>query len=233
MQSDSPRWIDIQDNYSYPLSQFVIPHHYQDDLESVLIPYGLIQDRVAKLAEMIAADTEHPLVACCVLKGAHVFFSHLTEQLKKLKTGNGNSIPMSFEFIKVKSYENENSTGHVSISLTEEELKSFKGKDILIVEDIVDTGNTMVALLGKLAEYQPASVKVVSLLLKRPVEERIHISLTLSALPFQILLSLDMRWTTTNTLETWITSVSSMTLGNESMQSERIFRCIYSETVHH
>lgn len=74
---------------------------------------------------------------------------------------------MSYEFLKVKSYHNDQSTGDIKISLSEEELQGFKGKDVLIVEDIVDTGKTMVALLHLLAKYEPASVKVVSLLVKR------------------------------------------------------------------
>lgn len=47
---------------------------------------------------------------------------------------------MSFEFIKVKSYENEYSLGDVKISMSHEDLQGFQGKDLLIVEDIVDTG---------------------------------------------------------------------------------------------
>ena len=74
---------------------------------------------------------------------------------------------MSFEFMKVESYHNDQSSGHVKISLSEEELLALKGKDVLIVEDIIDTGNTMVALLEALKKYEPASVKVVSLLVKR------------------------------------------------------------------
>ncbi|KAJ3090174.1 hypoxanthine phosphoribosyltransferase 1 [Quaeritorhiza haematococci] len=165
--SPNTKWIDISPEVSYALDHFVIPTHYTQDLDRVLIPAGLIRDRVQKLAETIAADTTRPVVACCVLKGAHVFFAHLIEQLKKLKNAQGRSIPMSFEFIKVKSYENDQSTGDVKISLSEEDLQGFRGKDILIVEDIVDTGKTMVALLEKLKKYEPASVRVVSLLLKR------------------------------------------------------------------
>ncbi|KAJ1566519.1 hypoxanthine phosphoribosyltransferase 1, partial [Cladochytrium tenue] len=74
---------------------------------------------------------------------------------------------ISFEFIKVKSYVNASSTGDVRISLSEEELASFRGKDLLIVEDIVDSGATMVALTRRLRQYEPASIKVVSLLLKK------------------------------------------------------------------
>jgi hypoxanthine phosphoribosyltransferase len=96
-----------------------------------------------------------------------VFFADLTNHLKTLVNKTGKSIPMSFEFIKVKSYENDKSTGTVTISLSESELLAFKGKDLLIVEDIVDTGVTMVALTTLLSKYAPSSIKVASLLLKR------------------------------------------------------------------
>lgn len=89
------------------------------------------------------------------------------EDLKKQKNQQGESIPLSFEFIKVKSYENDQSTGSVHVSLSEDDMRSFKGKDLLIVEDIVDTGRTMVALIERLKQYSPASIKVVSLLLKK------------------------------------------------------------------
>ncbi|KAJ3009696.1 hypoxanthine phosphoribosyltransferase 1 [Thoreauomyces humboldtii] len=161
-----PNWIEIKETDGYALEHFVLPTHYDKALESVLIPYGLIKDRIAKLAADIALSCENPVVACCVLKGAHGFFAHLMDDLKKQKNSKGESIPLSFEFIKVKSYENENSTGDVKISLSEEDMASFQGKDLLIVEDIVDTGATMVALKARLEKYSPASIRVVSLLLK-------------------------------------------------------------------
>jgi hypoxanthine phosphoribosyltransferase len=155
------RWITINDSDSYPIEHLVIPNHYTHDLDSVLIPYGFIQDRVEKLALDISQSTSNSMVACCVLKGAYGFFSNLTDHLKKM------NVPLNVEFIKVKSYENTESTGSVKISLSEEELKTFAGKDLLIVEDIVDTGATMVALIELLKKYNPSSIKVASLLLKR------------------------------------------------------------------
>jgi hypoxanthine phosphoribosyltransferase len=157
----SKNWITIDDNSLYPIEHFKIPAHYSNDLDSVLIPYGFIQDRVEKVAHDIAQASTKSMVACCVLKGAYGFFSHLTDHLKRM------GVPLNVEFIKVKSYENESSTGSVKISLTEEELKTFAGKDLLIVEDIVDTGATMVALIELLQKYNPSSIKVASLLLKR------------------------------------------------------------------
>ena len=160
-------WIVIKDKEGFPIDQFIVPFHYKDDLDSVLIPYGLIQDRTEKLAHDIASEAKNSLVAICILKGAHEFFADLTRHLKKMANVKGETIPISVEFAKVKSYENTSSTGHVKISLSEDEMKAWKGRDLLIVEDIVDTGATMIALIELLKKYEPASIKVCSLLLKR------------------------------------------------------------------
>jgi hypoxanthine phosphoribosyltransferase len=165
---DSKQWIDVTSEvFNYSLDHFVIPSHYNGDLESILIPHGLIMDRVEKLARLIVHDNPGPMVICCVLKGGHQFFADLLNVIKKLTTKDGKSIPRSLEFIRVKSYQNDESSGSVSISLTEEECREFEGKSLLIVEDIIDTGATMVKLLSKLKQFNPAAVKVASLLLKK------------------------------------------------------------------
>ncbi|KAI8870499.1 hypoxanthine phosphoribosyltransferase [Ramicandelaber brevisporus] len=165
---DPTQWVDVTtEKFNYSLDHFVIPTHYEEDLESIIIPHGMIMDRIEKLAKLIVNDSKGPLTACCVLKGGHQFFADLVARMKKLHTKDGESVPLHLEFIKVKSYENDKSTGSVSISMPEEDLKELKGKHLLIVEDIIDTGATMVKLLEKLKQYQPASVRVVSLLLKK------------------------------------------------------------------
>ncbi|RUP42900.1 phosphoribosyltransferase-like protein [Jimgerdemannia flammicorona] len=163
------QWIDVTpENFNYSLDHFVIPSHYSKDLESILIPHGVIMDRVEKLAKIIVAQSVGPMVCCCILKGGHQFFADLVNVIKKLTTKDGKSIPLSLEFIRVKSYHNDES-GEVKVSLTEEECKEFEGKNILIVEDIIDTGKTMVKLLEKLRQYKPHTLKVAALLLKKTV----------------------------------------------------------------
>ncbi|OZJ05077.1 hypothetical protein BZG36_02085 [Bifiguratus adelaidae] len=165
---DPRKWIDVTpENFNYSLDHFVIPSHYDKDLESILIPHGVIMDRVEKLARLIVNDCKGPLVICCILKGGHQYFADLVNVIKKLTTKDGHSIPLSLEFIRVKSYHNDASSGDVRISLTEEECQEFKGKNILIVEDIIDTGSTMVKLLKRLEQYQPSSIRVTSLLIKK------------------------------------------------------------------
>lgn len=168
----------LDNNIPFKLSHFCIPRHYADSVESVLIPHGLILDRVDKLAmnvcNDILAQQEHPsLVMICVLKGGYQFFSDMLKAITKMNAStSGNSVPISLEFIRVKSYHNDTSTGQVSIELMGNETwsdlgKRFKDKNLLVVEDIIDTGRTMQALLEKLNAMQARTVKVSSLFVKR------------------------------------------------------------------
>jgi hypoxanthine phosphoribosyltransferase len=121
--------INIPDEQSaYPLESFHYPAHYRGHLSSVLIPHGLILDRVRRMAHDIAQDTKGPLVVCCVLKGALPFHNDLVAGLKAEFSGLGTSIPMDFEFIKARSYENDASTGSVAINLSSKDLAAFRGK---------------------------------------------------------------------------------------------------------
>ena len=165
---DPSQWIDVTpETFNYKLDHFVIPHHYEKDVESILIPHGMILDRIQKLAKLIVQDCDGPLLCFCVLKGGHQFFADLVNEIKKLNTRKNTSVPLSLDFIKVKSYHNTASTGMIKISLSEDELQDLKGKDVLIVEDIIDTGRTMEELLKFLKPYEAKSVRVASLLLKK------------------------------------------------------------------
>ncbi|KAG0173629.1 hypoxanthine phosphoribosyltransferase 1 [Apophysomyces sp. BC1034] len=183
MPMESKDWIDITiERNRYSLDHFVIPNHYEEDVSSILIPHGVIMDRINKLARIIVDHADGPLgniirrerkpklifllVVCCILKGGHQYFADLVNAIKKLTRTNGTSVQLSLEFIRVKSYKNDKSEG-VTISLSEEECQDFKGKNLLIVEDIIDTGATMVKLLERLQDYQPRSIKVTSLLVKK------------------------------------------------------------------
>jgi hypoxanthine phosphoribosyltransferase len=162
--------IYIGDDATFDKAQFLVPHHYLDSVDSVLIPKGLIEDRVEKLAQDIRhaydGKTVHLL---CVLKGGSAFFQDLVQKLRLFHKYNQNDyVPFTFDFIKVKSYEGTKSTGNVQVSGAD--LSKFKGKNLLLVEDIIDTGRTMSKLVPMLQELEPASVRVASLLEKRNPE---------------------------------------------------------------
>lgn len=156
------------DDKGYPLEAFCVPKHYECYLERVLVPSGLINDRIERLARDIAQDYEgQPFTALCVLKGGYKFFADLLDKIKQyVRIVDDNLGPISVDFIRLKSYEDEESSGNIKV-LGIDNLKSVSGKNLLIVEDIIDTGLTMQNLLNLLEQYKPKSVKVVSLFVKR------------------------------------------------------------------
>uniref|UniRef100_A0A4W3I0Y0 Hypoxanthine phosphoribosyltransferase n=1 Tax=Callorhinchus milii TaxID=7868 RepID=A0A4W3I0Y0_CALMI len=152
----------------YDLDKFCIPKHYSDDLERVYIPHGLIMDRTERLArDIMKAMGDHHIVALCVLKGGYKFFADLLDYIKALNRNSDRSIPMTVDFIRLKSYCNDQSTGDIKV-IGGDDLSTLTGKAYLFYfQDIIDTGKTMQTLLNMLKDYKPNMVKVVSLLVKR------------------------------------------------------------------
>lgn len=116
-----------------------------------------IRARVAELGAEITRDyAERPLVLLCVLKGSFIFAADLARSI---------DLPLRIEFLGVQSYgDNTDSSGVVQITL--DLSRPIAGENVLIVEDIVDTGLTLSYLTEQLRARQPASVRVCSLLHK-------------------------------------------------------------------
>uniref|UniRef100_A0AAQ4NN06 Hypoxanthine phosphoribosyltransferase n=1 Tax=Gasterosteus aculeatus aculeatus TaxID=481459 RepID=A0AAQ4NN06_GASAC len=149
------------DEQGYDLNLFCIPKHYATDLDRVYIPHGLIMDRTERLAREIMKEMggDH-IVALCVLKGGYKFFADLLDYIKALNRNSDRSIPMTVDFIRLKSYCNDQSTGEIKV-IGGDDLCTLTGKDI------IDTGKTMQTLLELLKQFNPKMVKVASLLVKR------------------------------------------------------------------
>ncbi|KAK3589615.1 hypothetical protein CHS0354_043075 [Potamilus streckersoni] len=147
-------------NNGYPLDMFCIPKHYEEDLEKILIPSGLITDRIERLAREIVHDFSHEgLVCLCVLKGGYKFFTDLLDRIKQLNRITEKSIPLAVDFIRLKSYVNDQSLDTVEV-IGGDNLNNLAGKNVLVVEDIIDTGKTMKTLLTLLNSVKPKCVKV-------------------------------------------------------------------------
>lgn len=119
-----------------------------------------IVEAVRRVAERINVDFEErsmPLFIS-VLNGAFMFSAELLKNI---------TIPCNISFVKLASYRGERSTGDVMelIGLSE----SIAGRDIIILEDIVDTGNTYECLVETLRKHSPKSVRIATLLLKPDV----------------------------------------------------------------
>ena len=119
-----------------------------------LIPVDTIQQRVNELGKEISADfagTEM-LFVVCVLKGSFMFTADLVRSIQ---------LPCCIEFIQASSYGNSIlSSGKVSITGTID----IKGHDILLVEDIIDTGLTISRIAREFQKQKPASLRICTLL---------------------------------------------------------------------
>ncbi|VDK75791.1 unnamed protein product [Litomosoides sigmodontis] len=157
--------ISILDNAEFKLEAFILPNCYCGDLKSVLIPKGLISDRIKCLSrEIFYAIGDKPLVILCILKGSFRFFTELVEELTHARISC--SYPMEVEFIRVKSYTNsERSETLEIIGLLN--AKQLEDKNVVIVEDIVDSGVTMSYLLKTLEEMGVKKKWTAVLLSKR------------------------------------------------------------------
>ncbi|HUK49364.1 MAG TPA: hypoxanthine phosphoribosyltransferase [Terriglobales bacterium] len=142
----------------------------------VLLSRHQIAERVADMAKKITADANgEPVIFVGVLKGAAIFLSDLVRQV---------DVDATFEFIAVSSYGNRptptqelrrawDSTGEVR--LTKDVDQSLRGKNVILVEDILDTGLTLSFLKRLLLGHQPKTLRVAVLLdkpsrRKMPVE---------------------------------------------------------------
>ena len=127
-----------------------------------LISEKQINARVKELANTLYLEyKDEEVVFICTLKGA-VFFA--CDLLKKYK-GDAR-----IEFLRVSSYSGEKSTGKVELNLSISK-ENIEGNNVIIIEDIVDTGNTLKFLKGYINDMKPKSLKIVTLLDKKERRE--------------------------------------------------------------
>jgi hypoxanthine phosphoribosyltransferase len=130
----------------------------------VLISEEELAARVKVLGRDITRDHEgRPLVVVGVLKGSFIFLADLVRAI---------DLPIAIDFIGITSYQGSSSTGVVQI--TSDLTRPIEGKDVLLVEDIVDTGLSMRYLLDNLATRRPASLRVCALL-EKPARARVKV----------------------------------------------------------
>ncbi len=133
-----------------------------EDLEQVLIGEKEIRKRVKELGESISEDyKDRKLLLIGILRGAVIFLADLVREIK---------VPMEIDFMAVSSYGSSTKTSGV-VRILKDLDTDIKGKDVLIVEDIIDTGLTLKYLLKNLKSRKPASLKVCSLLKKESKQQ--------------------------------------------------------------
>lgn len=128
----------------------------EEIIEEVLIDEAQLQTRIEELGAQITEEynKSDEVIMVCVLRGAFVFMADLAREV---------DLPVVLDFMDVTSYEGGiETTGDVRIIKDLEE--SIEGKDVLIVEDIIDTGLTLQHVIKMLKTREPASIKICTLL---------------------------------------------------------------------
>jgi len=121
----------------------------------VLIPADRIQARIKELGAQIAADyPEGELYLLGILKGAFVFLSDLARAIER---------PVRIDFIGISSY-GKGKTSSGEVKLTRDLDSTIEGADVLVVEDIVDSGVTLTYLVHVLEQRRPRSIRIAALL---------------------------------------------------------------------
>ena len=132
-----------------------------------LIDAETIRKRTIELGAQITAEHRgREVVVVCVLKGSFVFTSDLVRAI---------DLPLSVDFLALRSYGDGTESSGV-VQITSDLSKPIEGKDVIVVEDIVDTGLTMTYLLANLETRRPRSVRLASLLHK-PARTRVPVKI--------------------------------------------------------
>lgn len=130
---------------------------YKRYLKEVLIPEDKLQARIAELAAAINKDYQDSkdLLLICILRGAVIFMSDLSKHIK---------IPHAMDFMAISSYGAGNRSSSGVVRITMDLNTNIFDKDVLIVEDIIDSGNTLSYVLKLLSTRKPKSLHICTLL---------------------------------------------------------------------
>ncbi|GAA1471647.1 hypoxanthine phosphoribosyltransferase [Corynebacterium felinum] len=149
---------------------FNVPdHRYGTDVEAILISEQQLRDRIKEMADRVTEkykNEEDDLVLICVLKGAVYFLTDFARALE---------IPSQCEFMAVSSYGNSSTSSGV-VRILKDLDRDIEGRNVLIVEDIIDSGLTLKWLLRNLSNRKPKSLEVITLL-RKPEAVKVDIDL--------------------------------------------------------
>ena len=138
-----------------------------DDIADVLVTEEQIAVKVRELGERIARDYEgRDLVLVSILKGALPFLADLMRRIP---------IPLRLDFLEVSSYGASTESSGV-VRILKDLANPIEGRDVLVVEDILDTGNTLAYVVEHLRSQRPASVRICTLL-DKPARRSIPITI--------------------------------------------------------
>ena len=145
------------------------------NIEQVLLTQEQIRERIEEMGKILTREyaDKNPVVVG-VLKGVVVFYADMIRQIK---------VPCQMDFMWISSYEGTSSSGNMVVK--RDLSADIKGRHVLILEDIYDTGNSLDFVYKHLMEKEPASIKICTLL-DKPSRRRPGITLQADYVGFEI-----------------------------------------------
>ena len=146
-----------------------------NDIETILLSEQQIQTRIQELGEILTkeyADKDPVIIG--VLKGVVVFYADMIRHIQ---------VPCQMDFMWISSYAGTNSTGKMVVR--QDVTADIRGRHVLILEDIFDTGNSLEFTVNHLKERNPASIKICTLL-DKPERRRPGVTLKADYVGFTI-----------------------------------------------
>ncbi|HPG29986.1 MAG TPA: hypoxanthine phosphoribosyltransferase [bacterium] len=140
--------------------------HCKKNIAKIMFTEKQIQKKIIKLGKQITKDYKgKDLVVVCVLRGSALFVCDLIRHI---------DLPLELDFIWVKSYEETQSTG--SVKLLKKPAGNLKNRDVLLVDDILDTGITFEKTIQEIKKSNPKSLKIAAFL-DKPSRRKIDVRL--------------------------------------------------------
>lgn len=142
----------------------------------VLLSEEEVNHRIGEIAAQISRDYDGKTIhMICILKGGVFFTCELAKRL---------TVPVSLDFMSVSSYGDDTKSSGV-VRIVKDLDESLKNKDVLIVEDIIDSGRTLSYLIEVLKQREPASIRLCTLLDKpeRRIKKQVKVDYTCFSIP--------------------------------------------------
>ena len=133
-----------------------MPQPYQEYLDRILISEDKLQSRIRELAAEINRDyAGKELLVICILRGGVMFMTDLIRHI---------DVPLAIEFMAVSSYGTGARSSQGDVRITLDLNTNIKGRHVVIVEDIIDSGHTLASVIDMLKTREPASLFICTLL---------------------------------------------------------------------
>ena len=143
--------------------------NWEYGIEKVLISEAQIKERIKALGEEITnfyKDKDEELIVVCLLKGSVIFFADLCREIK---------LPIKMDFMTVSSYGNQKETSR-ELKIVKDLEENIMGKNVLIVEDIIDSGLTLNKILEILKAREPKNLKLATFL-NKPSRREVNVKI--------------------------------------------------------